>query len=239
MESALAESDYCLLLWSRNAAHTPWVQVEWESALYRSVKEKRAFLVAGRLENLALPALLAPRLRVDLFPELMPGLGQLIDQWKADRSAESLTQRPVAPPSVDDAAGAGAADTIYITSEAFGITAPLKVELHAPAGLLLDRVVAGFRLPKIWHHEGRIGVRFTYSLVNGDRVLDRAKALGEQDVGASAVLWLKTQMTQFSEAEPVAGSIGSATFRGQSGADALREARRQYLSAVRAAGLGR
>jgi TIR domain len=43
MESALADSNYCLLLWSQRAADTPWIQMEWESALYRSVEEKRAF----------------------------------------------------------------------------------------------------------------------------------------------------------------------------------------------------
>ena len=40
MEDSLHASDYCLLLWSRRAASTPWVQMEWESALYRSVAEK-------------------------------------------------------------------------------------------------------------------------------------------------------------------------------------------------------
>ena len=35
MESALSNADYCLLLWSCNAASTPWLRVEWEAALYR------------------------------------------------------------------------------------------------------------------------------------------------------------------------------------------------------------
>src|SRR4051812_5216578 len=68
MNGALAASDYCLLLWSRNAAATPWVQVEWEAAFYRSVKEKQGFLVTGRLENIPVPPLLGPRLHVDFFP---------------------------------------------------------------------------------------------------------------------------------------------------------------------------
>ena len=58
MNDALSVSDYCLLLWSRQAAATPWVQLEWEAALYRSVNEKHGFLVVGRLEDIAAPALL-------------------------------------------------------------------------------------------------------------------------------------------------------------------------------------
>src|SRR6185369_3885942 len=86
MESGLTECDYCLLLWSEAASRRAWVQVEWEAAFYRSVTEKRAFLVVGRLQEYKLPALLAPRLMVDLFPEARPGVGLLIKTWRDDRA---------------------------------------------------------------------------------------------------------------------------------------------------------
>lgn len=242
MDSALADSDYCLLLWSRNAAGTPWVRMEWESALYRSVEEKRAFLVSGRLEDAGLPPLLAPRLRVDLFPELQPGVGQIVETWRADRSAESATQRPVASSPIGRTEDAEP-NTVYVTSEAFGITVPVRLDLNAPAGLLLDRILARASLPKVWQYEGRIGVRFTYTLMNGQQGLERAQSLAAQNVADRSVVWLKTRMAQFSEVEPMEGSTLDVTMRdaevSQPGKpDPMVRAREKYMAAIHEAGLG-
>jgi hypothetical protein len=242
MDSALADSDYCLLLWSRNAARTPWVRMEWESALYRSVEEKRAFLVTGRLEDAALPPLLAPRLRVDLFPELQPGIGQIVETWRADRNAESATLRPVAASPIGQPEDAEP-NTVYITSEAFGITVPVRIDVNAPAGLLLDRIVARAALPKVWQYESRIGVRFTYTLMNGQQTLDRGKSLAAQNVEDRSVIWLKTRMSQFSDVEPIEGSALDVTFRGAvvsqpEKSDPMVRAREKYLAAIRQARLG-
>ena len=212
MESALSASDYCLLLWSASAAQTEWVRMEWEAALYRSVQEKRSFLVAGLLENVPLPALIAPRLRADLFPEIQPGLRQIIKTWQADRAAESQTQRPVASAILPEPAST-AEDTIYVTSEVFGITTPLKVSLAEPAGLCLDRMVEGFRLPKVFDHEGRLGVRFGYQLKLENETLSRALSLAAQQVRDKSVLWLETTMTPYSQSDPLTGSLQSTAFR--------------------------
>jgi hypothetical protein len=88
MEKALSRSDYCLLLWSRTAAQRSWVKIEWEAALYRTVEESRHFLVIGRLEPWPLPVLLRPRLLIELFPELRPGVDELIDIWRKDSVAQ-------------------------------------------------------------------------------------------------------------------------------------------------------
>jgi hypothetical protein len=239
MDSALADSDYCLLLWSRNAAQTPWVRMEWESALYRSIQEKRAFLVTGRLEDAAIPSLLAPRLRVDLFPELEPGIGQIAEMWGADRNAESATQRPVAGSKIGQPEDSGP-NTVYVTSEAFGITVPVRVDLNAPAGLMLDRIITRAALPKVLQYEGRIGVRFTYTLMNGEEELDRAKSLAQQGVADRSVVWLKTRMTQFSDAAPLEGSVLNVTFRKAmfEASDPMIGAREEYRAAIRQAHLG-
>lgn len=242
MNSALTDSDYCLLLWSRNAAGTPWVQMEWESALYRSVKEKRAFLVAGRLEDDALPVLLAPRLRVDLFPELQPGIGQIIETWRADRNAEAATQRPVASSPIEQQDDTEP-NIVYVTSEAFGITVPVGVDLNAPAGLLLDRIIARAGLPKVWQFDGRIGVRFTYTLMNGERALERGTSLAAQNVTDRSVVWLKTRMTQFPDAAVIEGSVLDSTMRyavasQPENPDPMARAREKYLVAIRNAHLG-
>ena len=241
MESALAGSDYCLLLWSRQAATTPWVQIEWESALYRSVQEKRAFLIAGRLEDAALPALLAARLRVDLFPELQPGIGQIVATWRADRNAEAVTQRPVAAAPIAQQ-GDEEPNTVYVSSEAFGITIPMPVDLHAPAGLLLDRIVGRAGLPKVWQFDGRIGVRFTYTLMNDEQDLDRGKSLAAQNVADRSSIWLKTRMVQFSDATPLQGSVLDVTLREvveyqAKRPDPMVRAREKFLAAIRNAHL--
>lgn len=239
MNSALTDSDYCLLLWSKNAAQTQWVQMEWESALYRSVEEKRAFLVTGRLEEAALPPLLAPRLRVDLFPELQPGIDQIIETWRADRSAESETQRPVAGSPIGQPEG-GETSTVYVTSDAFGITVPVPVDLNAPAGLLLDRVVARAALPRRWEYGGgKIGVQFTYTLMNGNKELDRSTALVAQNVSDRAVLWIRTVMSQFSEVAPVEVHGKDTIFRVKSGdsESLMAGARAAYFAAIRQARL--
>lgn len=255
MEKALSASDYCLLLWSRHAALTEWVRLEWEAALYRSVQEKRSFLVTGLLENVPLPALIAPRLRVDLFPELQPGLGQIIETWRADREAETQTHRPVASASFHEFPVPGS-ETIYVTSEAFGITTPLKANLEAPAGLYLDRIITGFKLPKVFDHEGLVGARFSYRLMHQDKPLDRATPLAAQNVKDKAVLWLETTITPYSQSEPLHGTLQSMAFRelnfgledecinhdskGNAKPDILTEelARKAYSSAVMRSGLG-
>lgn len=87
----------------------------------------------------------------------------------------------------------------------------MRVGLNAPAGLLLDRIVACGALPKVWQHEGRIGVRFTYTLMNGQQALDRAKSLATQNVADRSVVWRKTRMSQFSDVAPIEGSALDVT----------------------------
>ena len=51
MESGIGTADYFLLLWSKAAAQSKWVGEEWQAALCRAVREKRAFLVVGKLHT--------------------------------------------------------------------------------------------------------------------------------------------------------------------------------------------
>jgi hypothetical protein len=246
MEKALSTSDSCLLLWSRSAAATRWVRLEWESALHRSVVENRAFLVVARLEDAAMPALLAPRLWVDLFPEMEPGLCAIVGTWRGDRAAEDTTQRPVA--SLARLEGQGPT-TIYIASEAFAFTVPLKVDLAEPAGICLDRVTRSLRLPQTTHFSGPFQVRFAYRLLCDARALDPAAPLEAQGVREKTVLGLETTMTPFAAAKPIAGRPRGAAYRGResepSGADrvpsteaeALALAAKEYESAIARSGL--
>jgi hypothetical protein len=242
MNEALSMSDYCLLLWSTRAAATPWVQMEWEAALYRAVREKRSFLVVGRLEDTDVPALLGPRLRVDLFPELAPGVAALVTAWRSDRLAEQQTGKPVGAALTDNQHSDDRRETIYLDSEQFRMTTPVSVRLDEPAGTVVDRIVTSFRLPQELSHAGMVGIRFSYQLVDGEQALARAKSLGAQGVKAGQVLTLQTTMTPFSTAHPVKGELAPTLFRGEAdgGADlkpALRQASKEYQQAVARAGL--
>jgi hypothetical protein len=135
--------------------------------------------------------------------------------------------------------------TVYVTSETFGVTVPLKTNLDEPAGLYLDRVVAALKLPTMLDHQGRVGVRFSYRLLNGDASLDRAVSLRAQNVKDKAVLWLESTLTPYSVGTPLRGVPQPPTFRGgESGQKNEEEqmvedrACRAYKSAVISAGLG-
>jgi len=238
MERALGECDYCLLLWSQAAAARPWVQLEWEAALYRAIAEARRFLVAARLEEHPLPKLLAPRLSIELFPALSPGLDQFIGMCAGDRAASEATGRPVAQPTTrvaQDEQG----DTIYVTSELFQLTQPLKIAMSAPAGVLLDRLIQQLNLPRQQDVRGVIGIRYDYRLVFDGRRLARNEGLVSQDVRPLAVLQFEVEPTMFSVGAPVDG-IAKTTFRDgpDERVEALEEAKRLLKSAVQRAGLG-
>jgi hypothetical protein len=147
MESALSKSDYCLLLWSRAAGESKWVAVEWEAALHRTVSDAPGFLVVCRLENHEIPVLLRPRLFVDLFPQLEPGMARVLALLKDDADAGERTSRPVAKPKTDlMEEGDGA--RVYVTSKLFGRTFPLRVPLDTPVVVVIEKIVSGLELPR-------------------------------------------------------------------------------------------
>lgn len=234
MESALSGCDYCLLLWSRAASEGKYVQVEWEAALYKTIEESRRFLLIGRLEDFPVPALLGPRLRVELFPDTQPGLDELQALFGEDSAAEEDSGRVVklaTVPAPEDPDGV----PIYVTSELFGRTVPVSWDLRIPAAVHLDRFVDRMGLPRQQTAHGVVGVRFDYDFGLDGKVLARVEPLGAQGVGPHAVLWLQTTVTPFATTDPVAGQLTSATFRG---ADPVSDGRKALLAAVHRAGLG-
>lgn len=248
MEEALATSDYCLLLWSRTAAATAWVTLEWEAALHRSVVENRGFLVAARLEDVSLPTLIAPRLRVDFFPSLRPGIDELIRTWRADRTVEHSTNCPVG--SVIAPESPVGSTTIYVTSEAFSIATPFVVDLHEPASVCLRRLVTTWDLPNAKAFAPGLGVQFEYRFMKDAEALDGARSLSSQGVSAGSVLWLETTILPYAPSRAVKAPVSPISFRyivpdwsSPIGGDTLEEARAlklgrsAYLDAIKKIGL--
>jgi hypothetical protein len=231
MESALSRSDYCLLLWSRAAGESKWVRVEWEAALHRAVSDAPAFLLVCRLENHDVPALLRPRLFVDFFPQIEPGMDRVLALLKDDAAAGERTNRPVAKPKTGlTEEGEGA--RIYITSKLFGRTFPIRVPLALPVVAVVDTIVNGLALPRETPGGHGVGLRFEYGLATDQGTLDNAKPLGDQGVGENGVLWLETTVGPFSGAEPVRASAGRVTYRSAPSAAPRDEALRSRIRAL-------
>jgi len=240
IEEALTMCDYCLLLWSKAAGQRDWVREEWHAALHRTVKEARRFLLVARLEDHPLPALLAARLFENLFPNLRPGIDRIIDICRDDQAAAVSTGRPVAQATAEiteDPDG----ETIYVTSRIFQVTTPLRVSMDIPCGVFLDRFLSDLMLPKQQDLQGRLGVRYEYSLVYQSHSLSPGLSLKSQGVQPNSPLELEVEMQPFSAHPPIAGALMATTFRGESDeeeAELLEEARRLLITAVNRAGLG-
>jgi hypothetical protein len=201
------------------------LELEWEAALVRSVREKRGFLVVAKLEPVQVPALLAPRLYVDLFPELEAGLAPLVATWQTDRAVAQACNKPVADIRVPSDSPA-APDEIYLMSDLFAIAVPWAVDLDAPAAILLAQVVRRLGLPAQVDHAGRIGLRMSYRLAHDKRPLAAEPALREQGIQARAVVRLETAVQPFAASGSAdGGAFDSWLFRKASEAPpALRAA---------------
>jgi hypothetical protein len=212
MESALGTADYCCLLWSRAANESKWVRLEWTAALHRAVSESSTFLIVGRLEDLPVPTLLRPRLKVDLYPDIEPGIRDIVSMMTDDSGVAESTGHPVVKPHVpvdDDTCG----DVVYITSKLFGKTFPMRIRLDTPALAAAERVVMMLGLPREAPGQHGVGLRFDYGLATQAGTLMGISSLAEQGVGAHSVLWLETSVAPFSSIEPVRRAPAGVTYR--------------------------
>jgi hypothetical protein len=238
MEDALKGSDYCLLAWSKAAAGSRWVRVEWEAAFHRTITESQNFLIIGRLEDHPVPELLRPRLRVDLFPEPSGAINQLITMWQKDEEASEMSLKPVAPPKAvtqDPPDGS----TIYITSNTFAKTFPFIVSLMVPVALVVKQITSLLDLPDQQVLMGSLGCKFLYDLVSEEKVLKKEKSLSAQGIQANHLLWLQVEMRPFSTSDPVSGSLQGAVFRGNELENPiLKEARKVLMTRIHEIGLG-
>ena len=238
MEDALRGSDYCLLAWSKAAAGSKWVQVEWEAAFHRAVTDAQNFLIIGRLENHPVPELLRPRLRVDLFPEPVGAVQQLLNMWQRDEQASEMSLKPVAPPrAVMQAPPDGA--TLYITSNTLAKTFPIVVSLTVPVAIVVQQITSLLDLPDQLDLKGALGCRFMYDLVCDDKTLRKEASLAAQGIGANQLLLLQVEMRTFSTSDPVSGSLQKAVFRSvEMELPVLKEARKLLMTRINEKGMG-
>lgn len=195
MKDALDTADYCLLLWSQAAANSGWVTEEWQVALKRTVEEKRNFLLIGRVEDYPLPQILSVRLYVDLFPTPGPGVERLIATVQADQTADGQTDKPVVPAAVPSNLASTGRSEIYVTSTRWDITVPMPVDLHAPAGVVVQRIRQDLELPTVVQSGRHEVARFAYQLEHAGQPLEDGQTLAEAGVQPQHVLRLLTHQT--------------------------------------------
>lgn len=209
MEHALESSHYCLLLWSRAASTSPWVQAEWHAALARSIASRASFLFTARLEDVPVPRLLAPRQWIDFFPNLASGVRVLLQKLGLDRKVAAAANKPIGTPNsgLPEASGGTA---IYLTSELFDIVVPMSVAPTAPVGALLTSAIRALSLPtyQTIDPRGRLAVRMSYELARGNSKLPRELTLAQAGIAEGDLMQLLT----FCEiVTPVAPTISDGT----------------------------
>lgn len=200
--------------------------------------EAQNFLIIGRLEHHPVPELLRPRLRVDLFPEPVPAVNQLLTMWQKDEQASEMSLKPVSPPKaamqeVPDGS------TIYITSNTFAKTFPIVVSLMVPAAIVLKQVTSLLELPDQLDVKGTLGCRFFYDLVFENKTLKKESSLSAQGIGPNQLLWLQGEMRPFSSSDPVSGSLQKTVFRSiETEQPVLKEARKLLMTRIHDKGIG-
>jgi hypothetical protein len=86
IDKALTQSDYFVLLWSKNTVDRPWVTAEWTAALTRAVNERRSFVYVVRLDDTELPTMLAPYKYLNAFDDWDGVATGLASAWRIHRS---------------------------------------------------------------------------------------------------------------------------------------------------------
>ncbi len=246
LSDAFEHADYCLLLWSKLASEHGWVREEWQSAFHRSIEGKRTFLIVARIENLPLPRLLRHRVWVDLFTDFAGGMKAILDVFSRDRAAAQSSSRPVVH-SMAKTSELFAGDEIYVTSQLFGCTTPVRMNLQEPSAMVVERFVRDMELPKQVAHNTVMGFHVKYAFARDGQRLEPARSLAAQGVTPGHLLWLETRLQPFAATDPISGHLTSATFRltdamtrvidPSSDVLARTEARKELLSAIRRAGL--
>lgn len=168
---ALTQSDYFVLLWSKNADGRPWVEAEWSAAFVRQLQEQRSFLFIVRLDMTPLPALLAPRHYLDAFDDNWTEMvNDLVAAWREDRGVGV----PVLPAPGTELAPHGAAQDptieLYVRNKELSVAHVIAVPENSTGQQLERQVHKDLALPDDeTRFNGAVGARFRYQLKHAER----------------------------------------------------------------------
>jgi TIR domain len=171
LSKALTRSSYCVLLWSRHTQDRPWVEFEWTVALTRELDERRSFLFVVRLDETAVPLLLATRKYLDAFVDWDKAVARLVATWSRDRKAGT----PVLPAPNPVAAGwSGGADLmeLYVRNRALSVSHVVLAPSNVTGSELLDLVRKSLDLrDSESKYNGLVSAHFAYEFTYRDKAL--------------------------------------------------------------------
>lgn len=207
-DTALRQSDYFVLIWSRNTAGQEWIGEVWASALAHGLRDKRRFLFVVRLDRTPVPPILAARPYLDAFDGRDAAITELVATWSRERRLGD----PVLPaPGPADRAAPGPDIVIYVHNRDLAVYHALAVPAYATGQDLRDRIHTELRLPDdASEFGGRIGMRFGYEVTSGGEPLPN-KPLPDLGLADGDQVDLEVEVTWFG---PHEDGDASAVFLG-------------------------
>jgi hypothetical protein len=184
INTALSQSDYFVLLWSRNTEDRSWVAWEWTAALTRELNERRSFLFVVRLDDTPMPAVLAPRKYLDAFGDWDAVVARLAAAWNRDRAVGTPVLPAPMPPEL--AQLPDSVDTapivLYLRNRRLSVSHVFAAPSATTGPELMGQVSAALRLPDgVAELDGLVGTRIRYQLEFAGRPITD-QALAEQGV---------------------------------------------------------
>ncbi|WP_165818476.1 toll/interleukin-1 receptor domain-containing protein [Frankia canadensis] len=207
INDAMAAADFYILLWSAAARDQAVVAALWSAALVRELAERSSYLLVVRLDDSALPPVLAPRHSLDgthgRWSEVVRDLAGI---WRRDRAGgapPAVAGDPVAP----EATGVTAPTRmIRVRNQVLGFAVVLAVAETMTGWELLSLIRARLALPdEQTRFAGQVGLRFRYRLgIAGEPLPEDPAALLHLSDGA--LVDLEVVVEPFGPVGPMAGT---------------------------------
>ncbi len=202
----MAESDFYVLLWSRNCVDRPWVEDEWAAAYAREINERRSFLFIVRLDGSLLPPLLAVRRYLNGYQDWASVAGELVACWRGDLAAGT----PVFPPPSVNSDVDQPTTVVRVRNQDLGMTHVVGVQPSHTGRELLGTVRRVLALPESVSRFGDIlEIRFEYTLLYNGRPLSDGP-LAAQGITDGVLLDLELRVL----VSGPEGPIGERVYRG-------------------------
>lgn len=207
----MAESDYYLLLWSRNCIDRPWVEDEWAAAYAREINERRSFLFIVRLDGTPLPPLLAVRRYLDGYRDWASVARELVACWRGDLAVGT----PVFPPPNVTSDVGPPATVVRVRNQDLGMTHIVGARSDHTGPELLETVRRVLALPdSVSRFDAVLEIRFDYTLLHNGRAL-RDEPLAAQGITDGVLLDLELRVLVSGPGGPIGERVyrsGNDTF---------------------------
>lgn len=113
-----------------------------------------------------------------------------------------------------------ASDTqIYLCSELFQFVHTDRVSLAHTSAQVLESIIKDVKLPRLFMHSDRVGIRFEYELLHEGQILPPTRPIAESGVRSGSILHLRTRTAWESSVPPIESNSDGAVFLGSEDRD--------------------